>query len=605
MKNFKFLSCLMAFILVFSSFGTVFAASFPDVSDTNYSWAEDAVEELADQGIINGYEDGTFRPENTVTKLESLVLVARILGVDEDEHTIIMEKAMDNYQDYVLDFGLPYGDEEIMFLLEKGIFTEDDIEEYLEKDANNGLKRYELAVILSKAMTSDANIKSKEVDYSDKSDIPNFARKYVAFVSEKGLMKGMGDNLFSPNTNVNRAQIAVVLQKLQQMTDYTYTVSKVTSIDTLLSTIKFIPEGDKTESGYLIKSDVVIRVDGVEAELKDIGINYNAIITTSGDVLKSIEAYKPDVDDQFKAKVVTASQSTLKLDKFVGTKTETVYFPVSKEMKIVDSENEPVAISKLASGAYVDVTIKKGKAVFVQVLDKTTTVAGIFKSITTEEGELVLTIEEVESEDDMKLYVGDSVAVTRNGSKSTMNELLAGDSMSITLTYNTISKIVATSKVQNKTGFIEAIKISATPSVIVKIDGESVELQISSEASYIVSGNANSDIYDLRLGAQASMTVESNTITKISTTVADTITQFSGTVELVNAAYNMIQISYYDTTTEQSVSQSVFVNSSTKIFNNTTGKTVALKNLEKGNTITIIGTLSTGVYLASTIIVLN
>ena len=186
-----------------------------------------------------------------------------------------------------------------------------------------------------------------------------------------------------------------------------------------------------------------------------------------------------------------------------------------------------------------------------------------------------------------------------------MNELLAGDSMSITVTYNTITKIVATSKVQNKDGYIEEIRISSKPSIVVKVAGESVEYQISPEATFIVSGNQNCDIYDLRLGAQAALTVESNTVTKISTTVADTIIQVSGVVEMVNASYNMIQVSFFDSQSGQTVSQSVFVNTSTKIFNNTTGKTVALKNIEKGCTISVIGTQSTGVYLASTIIVLN
>ena len=607
MKKFKLLSCLMVVVMIVSTISvSVFAASFPDVNDTNYAWALDAVEELCDQGVINGYEDGTYRPEKTVTKLEALVLLARILGVSEDVHAIIAEKAADNYEEFVADLDLAYGDEEIMFLLEKGIFSERDMEEYLDDDnANHGLKRYELATILSKSLTSDSNIKNAEVKYSDKGEIPTSQRKYVAYISEVGLMKGMGDNLFSPNTDVNRAQIALVLYNLQDMTDYEYTLCKVTSTDSLLSTIKFVKDGEEKESGYLVKDDVIIRVDGKDADIEKIGVNYNAVITTSGDTLKSIEAYQPDVDDKFIAKVVSTSKSTIKFSKFIGTKTEDILFPVSKDLKIVDQNGDSVAVTKLAVGAYVDVSIKKGKVEYVEILDKTSTVAGIYKTISTEEGELVLTVEDVKTEKDVKLYVGNDVTVTRNGSKSTMNELLAGDSMSITVTYNTITKIVATSKVQNKDGYIEEIRISSKPSIVVKVAGESVEYQISPEATFIVSGNQNCDIYDLRLGAQAALTVESNTVTKISTTVADTIIQVSGVVEMVNASYNMIQVSFFDSQSGQTVSQSVFVNTATKIFNNTTGKTVALKNIEKGCTISVIGTQSTGVYLASTIIVLN
>ncbi len=54
-------------------------ASFNDV-DTNY-WAFQAIEALASSGITTGYADGTFRPENTVTRAQMATFLSRALGL--------------------------------------------------------------------------------------------------------------------------------------------------------------------------------------------------------------------------------------------------------------------------------------------------------------------------------------------------------------------------------------------------------------------------------------------------------------------------------------------------------------------------------------------
>ena len=54
------------------------AASFSDVSDENNS---EAIEVLQMVGVLNGYEDGTFRPDQPVTRNEMAVIMASLLGV--------------------------------------------------------------------------------------------------------------------------------------------------------------------------------------------------------------------------------------------------------------------------------------------------------------------------------------------------------------------------------------------------------------------------------------------------------------------------------------------------------------------------------------------
>ena len=88
-----------------------FAAKFPDVTEEEYGWAIDAIESMADEGIIKGYEDGTFNPAKTVSKIESLVLISRILGVNEPENERIVETAWDIYGEEIAKYNLPYGEQ--------------------------------------------------------------------------------------------------------------------------------------------------------------------------------------------------------------------------------------------------------------------------------------------------------------------------------------------------------------------------------------------------------------------------------------------------------------------------------------------------------------
>lgn len=49
-------------------------------SDVNGHWAEKAINKAASAGWISGYNDGTFRPNNNITRAEAIAIINRILG---------------------------------------------------------------------------------------------------------------------------------------------------------------------------------------------------------------------------------------------------------------------------------------------------------------------------------------------------------------------------------------------------------------------------------------------------------------------------------------------------------------------------------------------
>ena len=74
----KVLSLVLVIAMVLSSMSFAFAAKFEDVpADNDY---HDAIETLKALNVIDGYEDGTFRPEKTVTRAEMAKLMVQLLG---------------------------------------------------------------------------------------------------------------------------------------------------------------------------------------------------------------------------------------------------------------------------------------------------------------------------------------------------------------------------------------------------------------------------------------------------------------------------------------------------------------------------------------------
>lgn len=74
----KVISAVAALALSASSFVALAATDFPDVAETA-TYAQ-AVDELTSLNIVNGYEDGTFKPENLVTRAEITKMIVSALG---------------------------------------------------------------------------------------------------------------------------------------------------------------------------------------------------------------------------------------------------------------------------------------------------------------------------------------------------------------------------------------------------------------------------------------------------------------------------------------------------------------------------------------------
>ena len=88
----KTLTAALTTALVVGAASTTFAAANPFSDVPADHWAYDAVAQLADDGVIEGYGDGTFRGQNEITRYEMAQMVAKAMAKEDQVNA--QQKAM-------------------------------------------------------------------------------------------------------------------------------------------------------------------------------------------------------------------------------------------------------------------------------------------------------------------------------------------------------------------------------------------------------------------------------------------------------------------------------------------------------------------------------
>lgn len=182
-----------------TSFENADRPEFTDIG--NVSWAVEAINYLADKGIVAGKTATEFAPNDLVKRSEFIKLVVAAFNNNEiagSECTFTDIESNAWYAPYVATAqkkNLVFGDELNRF----------------RPDAY--ITRQDMAVILYRAYVfyGDTNISLK---YKDKAKISEYAREAVAVLSSEGIINGTGDNKFDPLSNATRAQAAQMIYKM-------------------------------------------------------------------------------------------------------------------------------------------------------------------------------------------------------------------------------------------------------------------------------------------------------------------------------------------------------------------------------------------------------
>ena len=217
----KLIGLIMIIVITLST--QVFAVSFSDLNTTH--WAHASITQMTNSGIINGYPDGTFKPEKNVTRAEFSKILVKALELENRTTT--------NFEDVATDF---WGYNDIKIASNYLSAYEMNGKNYFMP--NDYAVREDVAVAVVKASGFSNLGANYDVlnQFSDKNEISVNLRDYISIAVEKGLMRGNANGTFNPKGKLTRAEAAqLILNALSIKENY----KEESGIDVQLKNIKY------------------------------------------------------------------------------------------------------------------------------------------------------------------------------------------------------------------------------------------------------------------------------------------------------------------------------------------------------------------------------
>lgn len=237
----KIISLTLAMVLFASVLPVQASASggFFDVAVG--AWYEDYVNQISSLGIINGYEDGSFRPQDNVKRGEFLKMIfeaAITLGGSGFRSTTSRDNIhwAGKYYTMAMDNNVLVSD----------VYSGGVIFECTYQSLEQPINRYEMAVILNNVGTNvgmePTVTVSGAADYIP--DYDSISAEYVNAVEQaygKGLLTGVEDGSFLGDNYLKRCEAAAVIYRYLwggEMAPFAQE-NKITTIDTPVDFVPF------------------------------------------------------------------------------------------------------------------------------------------------------------------------------------------------------------------------------------------------------------------------------------------------------------------------------------------------------------------------------
>ena len=222
--------------------------------DTAGHWAEKTLDEWQDEGLIDGYGDGSFQPNGTVTRAEFIKLVNRTLGFTaESEISFSDVTERDWFHAEVakaVTAGYAQGS--------GGLFR-----------PNQPVTRAEAAAMLARAAGLAANEERADA-FANAASIPAWAKGSVGAAAEAGYMTGYPNGAFGALDPITRAEAVVTLDRVRASRQETVIEKAGTTLENEtipgdLVIAESVGEGNVTLKNVTVFGSVIVKGGGANS----------------------------------------------------------------------------------------------------------------------------------------------------------------------------------------------------------------------------------------------------------------------------------------------------------------------------------------------------
>lgn len=184
---------------------TVSARSF---RDTRGHWAESSIDFITDKGLMSGYRDNTFRPNENMTRVEFYSTINNLAGYDKT-YTVTFSDV--NTSDWYYS--------EVAKGIKAGYIRPTTGKLNPERE----ITREEVAEILGYVYSLVPKVSATD-EFGDRNNISESARGYVGALVGAGILRGYSDGNFYPARSIRRSEAASLFRSM--ISNYNYPQKK-------------------------------------------------------------------------------------------------------------------------------------------------------------------------------------------------------------------------------------------------------------------------------------------------------------------------------------------------------------------------------------------
>ncbi|NLK73473.1 MAG: S-layer homology domain-containing protein [Clostridiales bacterium] len=403
----------------------------------NYKWAKDAIEKMAEKGVIMGIGQGMFAPQKAETKLEAIVMLLRVMG-EENIAARLMEDIKAGKKKFELkgklqDWAYGY----VALAEEKGLLDEADL---LYFKLNDAATRHEVAKYIVRAMGNEDEAQdhmNANLGYKDDAFIPQGSVGYIYVAQKEGILKGYEDDTFRPFNLVTRAEMAVMISRLDdnKSDDAEYDIYKgdVTGRDKDYEWLKI-----EDKKFYITDDTKIVFNNDENGSVQDIKIgDYVKAHVNSDNEIIYIKVYS-DLSDRYSGRITdideTGSIDWIKIK--IGTDERRFEISEDAEVVFIDKDGE---LEDLAIGDKVEIKLNDDKEIRYIEVDRELGISEYNGSIALVDGyDLILFV----SDKFIELSMDKNTEVVFDDDEGAIGDLRIGNKAEVTVKDHKITKII-------------------------------------------------------------------------------------------------------------------------------------------------------------------
>ena len=590
--------------------GAAAAADFPD---TQSHWAKNYIDDLVERGYLNGYTDGTFKPDRNLSAAEAITLLSRFYTPDEYQQSEMDRLYGEEAAAAARKYGVSWAAKNLTVALGTGILTSRELADIA---LSSPIEKELLSVFMTRAMqlAEDAEaLVSVTLAYTDVDDIAMENRCYIYVLTRIGVLTGNTSGTFSPHASVTRAIAAAMVSRAIGWLETNGSMPQVKGYEKTTSTNGIaVWCGDGTfrlmgsDGGVRVwetGENFALNIDGKPGQWKDDykGCYAVAVITDETGKAASLSV---DTGSAYKYGAVLYTQSTsssrsITISRDGAIETVTIATSVPIYLDGVLS-----SLDKLPTGAFALLRVADGLADAVQVNSKPAEINGVITDLSYGDSAVFLIAGETSSYY-CEVIPGNQPAVYRGTQSYDLTRLKKGDKVKVTLTAGVPTRIDITGSADAVEGQITKIETTSTAAGSVRY---TLTVQLSTGVVKLFEAAGSTNVYDASgrtVGMQALAVGDLVNITSFDGEVVEI--SRTGTVATTSASVTGTVVSYNSSAGELTLNVDgvgwVYVKAATaRVIVMTTGETSGLNALVAGTRITAYGTASDSYHYTANVV---